>query len=130
LAGPARDLQHRFAHLINLLREEQPGVDPQLEKMMRKLGEAINESISSSRSIADVIEGVKASGYDVFMVLEVTVGLNRSGEQAANSSEPTAQAASDGNGPELRISRQDARFLESMKISLSPKPGQNRDRAA
>ena len=104
-------------------------MDPQLEKMMRKLGEAINESISSSRSIADVIEGVKASGYDVFMVLEVTVGLNRSGEQAA-SAEPVTHTASEGEGPELRISRQDARFLESMKISLSPKPGQNRDRAA
>ena len=88
-------------------------MDPQLERMMKKLGEAINESIAGSRSIADVIESVKASGYDVFMVLEVTVGLNRSGEQAA-SGEPIAHAGSEGQGPELRISRQDARFLESM----------------
>jgi len=91
--------------------------------MMRKLGEAINESISGSRSIADVIESVKANGYDVFMVLEVTVGLNRSGE-------PVAETTSEGEGPELRISRQDARFLESMKISLSSNPGQNRNKAA
>jgi len=104
-------------------------VDPQLERMMRKLGEAINESISGSRSIADVIESVKASGYDVFMVLEVTVGLNRSGEQAG-SGEAMAHTSSEGEGPELRISRQDARFLESMKISLSPNSGQNRNRAA
>lgn len=104
-------------------------MDPQLERMMRKLGEAINETISGSRSIADVIESVKASGYDVFMVLEVTVGLNRSGEQAGTA-EPIAHSTTNGEGPELRISRQDARFLESMKISLSPKPGQNRDRAA
>jgi hypothetical protein len=103
-------------------------VDPQLERMMKKLGEAINESIAGSRSIADVIESVKASGYDVFMVLEVTVGLNRSGEQP--ESEPITHTGSEGQGPELRISRQDARFLESMKISLSPNPGQNRDRAA
>ena len=96
---------------------------------MRKLGEAINESIAGSRSIADVIESVKASGYDVFMVLEVTVGLNRSGEQAA-SSEPVTHAASEGEGPELRISRQDARFLESMKISISSDPGRNREKAA
>lgn len=104
-------------------------MDPQLERMMRKLGEAINESISGSRPIADVIESVKAGGYDVFMVLEVTVGLNRSGEQVAGS-DPVAHAAAEGEGPELRISRQDARFLESMKISLSPKPGQNREKAA
>ena len=104
-------------------------MDPQLERMMRKLGEAINESISASRSIADVIESVKASGYDVFMVLEFTVGLNRSGEQASSSdaaSQPTSEAAE----PELRISRQDARFLESMKISISSDPGRNREKAA
>ena len=104
-------------------------MDPQLERMMRKLGEAINESISGSRSIADVIESVKASGYDVFMVLEVTVGLNRSGEQAA-SGETAPHAISEGEGPELRVSRQDVRFLESMKISLSPNSGQNNKRAA
>jgi len=97
--------------------------------MMRKLGEAINESISASRPIADVIESVKASGYDVFMVLEVTVGLNRSGEQAS-SSETTSQSASEASEPELRISRQDARFLESMKISISSDPGRNREKAA
>ncbi len=104
-------------------------MDPQLERMMRKLGEAINESISASRPIADVIESVKASGYDVFMVLEVTVGLNRSGEQAS-SSETTSQSASEASEPELRISRQDARFLESMKISISSDPGRNREKAA
>ena len=96
---------------------------------MRKLGEAINESISASRSIADVIESVKASGYDVFMVLEVTVGLNRSGEQAG-SSETVSRPVSEAAEPELRISRQDARFLESMKISISPDPGRNREKAA
>jgi len=97
--------------------------------MMRKLGEAINESISASRPIADVIESVKASGYDVFMVLEVTVGLNRSGEQASGS-ETISQSASEASEPELRISRQDARFLESMKISISSDPGRNREKAA
>ena len=97
--------------------------------MMRKLGEAINESISSSRSIAEVIDNVKSSGYDVFMVLEVTVGLNRSGEQAAGS-DAASEAASEATEPELRISRQDARFLESMKISISPNPGQNRKKIA
>jgi uncharacterized protein (UPF0335 family) len=92
-------------------------VDIQLERLMRKLGEAINESISASRPVADVIDNVKSSGYDVFVVLEVTVGLNKCGEQAREEAESVE--------PELRISRQDERFLESMKISLSPKPGRN-----
>jgi hypothetical protein len=97
-------------------------VDPQLEKLMRKLGEAINESISASRPIADVLDSVKSCGYDVFVVLEVTVGMNRlhgAGAEPAEAAEP-----------ELRISRQDARFLESMKISLAPKSGRDHEKAA
>jgi hypothetical protein len=97
-------------------------VDPQLEKLMRKLGEAINESVSGSRPIADVLDSVKARGYDVFLVLEVTVGMNRV-EGAASEAVETTE-------PELRISRQDARFLESMKICLSPKPGHDHEKAA
>lgn len=97
-------------------------MDPQLEKLMRKLGEAINDTISSSRPIADVLDSVKSSGYDVFLVLEVTVGMNK----LHNEPESTETAE-----PELRISRQDARFLESMKISLAPpKSGRDREKAA
>jgi hypothetical protein len=99
-------------------------VDPQLEKLMRKLGQAINESISASRPIADVLDAVKYCGYDVFVVLEVTVGMNH--VQGASEPAETAEAAE----PELRISRQDARFLESMKISLSPKSGHDHEKAA
>lgn len=97
-------------------------MDPQLEKLMRKLGEAINDSISASRPIADVLDRVKSSGYDIFVVLEVTVGMNK-----LQGSESDAAADAE---PELHISRQDARFLESMKISLSPKAGQDREKAA
>jgi len=98
-------------------------VDPQLEKLVRKLGEAINESISASRPIADVLDNVKSCGYDVFVVLEVTVGMNRT--QGETAAEPVEAAE-----PELRITRQDARFLESMKISLTPRSGRGHEKAA
>ena len=43
--------------------------------MMKELGEAINNSLSDSDQIAEVISRIKAGGYDVFLVLEATIGL-------------------------------------------------------
>ena len=42
---------------------------------MQELGEAINSSLSESDEIAEVISRIKAGGYDVFLVLEATIGL-------------------------------------------------------
>ena len=57
-------------------------MNQELERLMRQLGEAINDSISSSAQVADVIARVKSSGYDVFVVLEATVGFNQNDERA------------------------------------------------
>jgi hypothetical protein len=99
-------------------------VDTQLEKLMRQLGEAINDSISASAQVADVIGRVKSGGYDVFVVLEATVGFNQRDEHA-----PAAALSRPGE-PDLRFSPQDARFLKSLRISIEPAPGRSRDKAA
>ena len=41
------------------------------------IGEAINDSISGSEQIAEVISRIKIDGYDIFIVVEATVGFNR-----------------------------------------------------
>lgn len=97
-------------------------MDPQLEKLLRQLGEAINDSISDSEQVAEVIARVKASGYEIFVVLEATVGFHRQGEEAP------AVAAPRAGEPELHISPQDARFLKSLRISLEPAPGNRREK--
>ncbi len=93
-------------------------MDQKLERLMKQLGEAINESISDSEQIAEVIGRIKTGGYDIFVVLEATVGFNKREEDAP---------VSRGGAPELRISPQDARFLKSLRISVEPKPGRGRD---
>jgi hypothetical protein len=101
---------------------ERHTLEPQLESLMRQLGEAINDSISASGQVSDVIARVKASGYDIFVVLEATVGFNKRGDEAPVTTRP--------GEPELHISPQDARFLKSLKISIEPKPGRDREKAA
>ncbi len=85
---------------------------------MKQLGEAINDSISSSEQIGEVISRIKNDGYDIFVVVEATVGFNR-----READEPSVAPASRQGEPELRISAQDARFLKSLRISVEPKPG-------
>ena len=80
--------------------------------MMKELGEAINQTISDSDEIADVISRIKSGGYDVFLVLEATIGFN----QREESEEPAL--ASRKSPPDFELTGQDARFLKSLRISV------------
>ena len=100
-------------------------MDTQLENLMRQLGEAINESISSSAQVADVIARVRSGGYDVFVVLEATVGFNQRDEHA-----PVVPTPARPGEPDPHFSVQDARFLKSLRISIDPVAGRDRDKSS
>ena len=89
-------------------------VDDKLKQLMKELGEAINESLSESEPIAEVISRIKAGGYDVFLVLEATIGFNRREED-----ESAGKSASATRGDvEFKINANDQKFLKSLKISV------------
>ena len=81
--------------------------------MMKELGEAINQSISDSDEIAEVISRIKAGGYDVFLVLEATIGFN---QREQDDQEPTSSLRN--SPPEFELTGQDAKFLKSLRISV------------
>lgn len=80
---------------------------------MKELGEAINQSISDSDEIAEVISRIKAGGYDVFLVLEATIGFNQ--REAEEEEEPTL--VNRKSPPDFELTGQDAKFLKSLRIS-------------
>jgi phage-related tail protein len=86
---------------------------------MQELGNAINESLSDSDRIAAAIGEIRRSGYDVFLVLEATIGFNkRSDDEASEETDAdTPQAASSSSG-EIRWTTQDHKFLRALKISV------------
>ena len=57
-------------------------MNPRLKQLMKDLGEAINVSLSESEQIAQVIARIKDEGFDVFLVLEATIGFNKHDEEA------------------------------------------------
>ena len=84
---------------------------------MKELGEAINESLSESEQIAEVIAKIKSGGYDVFLVLEATIGFNKRDEQPGNN-KPTLVGSAAKADPEFKVSAQDLKFLKSLRISV------------
>ncbi len=89
-------------------------MDQRLQKLMQELGDAINESLSDSEQIADVIAKIKTGGYDVFLVLEATIGFNRRDDENEGSTTVSEQE----HDPELKVSPQDVKFLKSLRITL------------
>jgi hypothetical protein len=69
-------------------RRPVPGgfIDQQLKRLLKELGEAVNKSLSDSESIAEVVARIKADGYDIFLVLEATIGVRKPGEPTTHTS--------------------------------------------
>ncbi len=93
-------------------------MNQRLKQLMKELGEAINESLSESEQIAEVISKIKAGGYDVFLVLEATIGFNKRDEQPAPAGKPSLVTPRSKSDPEFKINSQDLKFLKSLRISV------------
>lgn len=89
-------------------------VDDQLKRLMKELGEAINQAVAESDRISDVMGRIRASGNDVFLVLEATIGFNR--RDTSRDSASRKPAMSPG---EFEITSQDAQFLRSLRIAVN-----------
>jgi hypothetical protein len=90
---------------------------------MQELGNAINDSLSESDRIAEAIGEIKGAGYDVFLVLEATIGFNRRDESAEDEDgEPEANEAEEPKRFEatgkIKLTTQDHRFLRALKIAV------------
>jgi hypothetical protein len=90
-------------------------VDQQLKQLMKELGEAINESLADSDQIAEVVSRIKDGGYDIFLVLEATIGVSKPGEK---SNEKTSLVSTLSSNPQFKISDQDLKFLKSLRIKI------------
>jgi hypothetical protein len=91
---------------------------------MQELGNAINDSLSESDRIAEAIGEIKRAGYDVFLVLEATIGFNRRDqdedeeedlESADVTEEPKRTFETTGK---IKLTSQDQRFLRALKIAV------------
>jgi hypothetical protein len=100
-----------------------------LREMLKELGQAINESISGSGRVHESIQRIRDEGYNLYMVLDAKVGVNRNGGRPARAAR--RGAADSGAEPEqengsesraaFRINLKDLRFLKSLGIDPTRK---------
>ena len=91
-------------------------MNTRLKQLMKELGEAINGSLSESEQIAHAIARIKDEGFDVFLVLEATIGFNKHDDETA-APELVGTRKKTGE-PEFSINAHDVRFLKSLRISI------------
>ncbi len=82
---------------------------------MKELGHAIDESLTVSEPIQDVVRRIKDEGYDVLLLLEATLGYKRRGTEVLRTD---AAAEIESTDLDSTLTPQDQQFLRSMMISL------------
>jgi hypothetical protein len=91
-------------------------LDENFKDLIKELGSAINKSLSDSESISEVMERIRGAGYDLFLVLEVTIGFNKRGE--ANLVHRQKLTPEQRQDSEFHLTNQDAEFLRELKIAV------------
>ena len=87
--------------------------ETEIKRLMKHLGESINETLADSPKINDRIQEIRDAGYEVFLVIEAKIGFSRKGTGEGGFDSDIA------NEPvRLHITPDDAKFLKSLKISV------------
>jgi hypothetical protein len=83
-------------------------LDDELKQHRKQLEAAINGALTESPQVSEIIHEIRKHGYDVFLIIEATVGFSRKkGEETEEERLPAAR---------LELTTQDERFLRSLKI--------------
>ncbi len=95
-------------------------MEERLKSLMQDLGNAINESLSDSERIAEAIGEIKRAGYDVFLVLEATIGFNKRDASTTDASDDdtTDEEQEVATTGKVRFTTQDQRFLKALRIAV------------
>jgi hypothetical protein len=92
-------------------------VDEKIKQLLRELGTAINESISGSDDVNKQIQRIRDEGYNLYVVLDATIGLNRQDEPEA----PTEIVVKSDKEIQFRININDLALLRSLGIDPTRK---------
>jgi hypothetical protein len=97
-----------------------------LRQMLKDLGQAINESISGSGRVHESIQRIREEGYNLYMVLDAKVGVNRreargNRRSVAVSDSGEEETLAPSERAAFRINIKDLRFLKSVGIDPTRK---------
>jgi uncharacterized protein (UPF0335 family) len=95
-------------------------VDDKIKQLLQDLGTAINESISGSEDVNDHIQRIRDEGYDLYVVLDATIGLNKQ-EDPDTLEHDAIVPATPAREVQFRINVNDLSMLRSLGIDPTRK---------
>lgn len=93
-------------------------MDDKIKQLLQDLGTAINESISGSEDVNRHIQRIRDEGYDLYVVLDATIGLNKQGEAGEEEEVTPAEPPRE---VQFRINVNDLALLRSLGIDPTRK---------
>jgi hypothetical protein len=99
-------------------------LDDKIKQLLQQLGTAINDSISSSDDVNEHIQRIRDEGYNLYVVLDATIGLNRlDGEEVeAPAPDPAAgMLVKSDKQVQFRIDVNDLALLRALGIDPTRK---------
>ena len=100
-------------------------MDDKIKQLLRELGTAINESISSSDDVNRQIQRIRDEGYKLYVVLDGTIGLNKQGDEDDDEQVPAAAAElvvrDENKDVQFRINVNDLSLLRGLGIDPTRK---------
>ena len=96
-------------------------MDDRIKQLLRELGTAINESISGSDDVNRQIQRIRDEGYNLYVVLDATIGLNK--DDADTTTQEPAETAIIVRDKDIqfRININDLALLRSLGIDPTRK---------
>lgn len=94
--------------------------DDRLKKHLKELSKAIREALGASDDLAQILERIRATGHDAYLILEATVAVRKRDEKG----EGEVAAASTGEiteGPPS-WSGSDMELLKELRLRVETEP--------
>lgn len=107
-------------------------LDDRTRAALRELGKALNEAVSSSAEVHEILQRLREEGHEPYLVLDATVALEKRG-RSARAALPSIRRGGhtrreDAEGGSFQIDVKDLHFLRSVGIDPTRAPRAPRGR--
>ena len=99
-------------------RTDQPASGEDLKRLVQELAATIQRTLAESPQIGHCLNRMRAEGYEVSLVLEATIGFNRTGARDRQEVSRFDFRVEKPDPAELEMTPLDKKFLRSLKIAV------------
>lgn len=100
------------------MEKTDPASSEDVKRMVLDLGTTIQRTLAESPQIAHCLNRIKAEGYEVSLVLEATIGFNKTGSRETAEVSTFDFKVEKTDPIPLRMTPLDKKFLRSLKITV------------